>query len=206
MTLLGGRLNVPDAFSGDCAMSLQILLDLLSEYRPSSALDSHILERVLQFAVAHPIDCCDRSLREGHFTGSAWIIDETEHLILLMHHRKLDRWLQLGGHADGDTNLLCVAVREAREESGLEEITAVYNGPFDLDVHAIPANQNEPVHYHYDVRFLFAADSRQVLHKNEESKNLGWKSLHQIRQLEPQEQSILRLVEKTEKWLLQRDG
>src|SRR3569832_496180 len=81
----------------------------------------------------------ERTLQGGHVTGSAWIVDHAHTHVLLTHHRKLDRWLQLGGHADGEADVLSVALREAREESGLAEVTPILAGIFDTDVHVIPA-------------------------------------------------------------------
>lgn len=92
-----------------------------------------------------------RSNLAGHFTGSAWLVSGDGQRALLMHHRKLNRWLQPGGHADGDTDLARVALREAEEESGLSELV-VEPDIFDLDRHRIPARGEEPEHWHYDAR------------------------------------------------------
>ena len=89
-------------------------------------------------------DAFERTLAIGHFTGSAWLVSGDGARVLLTHHRKLGRWLQLGGHADGDTDLRRVALREAEEESGLHGL-AVESGIFDLDRHRIPARGDEPV-------------------------------------------------------------
>ena len=88
-------------------------------------------------------DCFDRTCRPGHITAAAWILSADRRRSLLTHHRKLDRWLQLGGHADGQWHVEEVALREAREESGLTRFDIVpIDGvlmPFDVDVHEIPA-------------------------------------------------------------------
>ena len=76
--------------------------------------------------------------------------------VLLAHHRELERWLQPSGHSDGDPDTLAVAMREAREESGLD-VRALDNAIFDIDVHRIPARGREPAHFHFDVRFLVQA-------------------------------------------------
>ena len=88
------------------------------------------------FAAGHP-DCCERTLAIGHFTGSAWLVSADGQRVLLTHHRKLHRWLQLGGHADGEGDLAAVALREAQEESGLGGLS-VEDFVFDLDRHLIP--------------------------------------------------------------------
>lgn len=85
----------------------------------------------IRFVEEHA-DCLARSQLQGHLTGSAWVVDRTRTQTLLTHHRKLDKWLQLGGHADGDPDLLAVALREAREESGLTQLRTTATEIFDM--------------------------------------------------------------------------
>jgi 8-oxo-dGTP pyrophosphatase MutT (NUDIX family) len=161
----------------------------------TAARDRALAEEFVQFAGAHA-DCLLRSCLPGHFTGSAWVVDPARRRTLLTHHRKLDKWLQLGGHADGEADLLAVAVREAQEESGLTRVKAVTTGIFDLDRHLIPARKNEPTHWHYDVRFLLEADPTEPVVVSSESKSLAWVDLAEVAQLNPEE-SMLRMVRKT---------
>ncbi|TPG10113.1 NUDIX domain-containing protein [Rhodanobacter glycinis] len=116
----------------------------------------------------------ERGNTMGHFTGSCWLISADGARVLLMHHRKLDKWLQPGGHADGDTDLVRVALREAREETGVADLR-VEGDIFDLDRHRIAARTSEPEHWHYDVRYVLraGADDRFVI--NEESHALAWR-------------------------------
>jgi 8-oxo-dGTP pyrophosphatase MutT (NUDIX family) len=109
----------------------------------------------------------------GHFTGSAWLVSADGERVLLTHHRKLDRWLQLGGHADGDADLRAVALREAGEESGLAGL-AVASEVFDLDRHWIPVRGAEPGHWHYDVRYVVHAGADEDFAVSEESLALAW--------------------------------
>jgi 8-oxo-dGTP pyrophosphatase MutT (NUDIX family) len=160
-----------------------------------------MLERFLDFVRAHP-DCFERSLAIGHVTGSAWILDLERTHVLLTHHHRLDKWMQLGGHSDGDSDTLGVALREAREESGLDGIRSLSGGIFDLDIHEIPARRAEPAHLHFDVRFLLEADRRQPLMITAESKDLAWAALNEIESFS-REESILRLAKKTFAWLKQ---
>src|SRR5688572_24376371 len=102
-------------------MHRRSLISLLEAYTPSDATDAAARDRILRFVRAHD-DCFERTLLEGHVTGSAWIVNPARTRCLLTHHRKLDRWLQLGGHADGQTDILEVAMREAVEESGLTSL------------------------------------------------------------------------------------
>lgn len=109
----------------------------------------------------------------GHFTGSAWLVSADGERVLLTHHRKLGRWLQLGGHADGDRDLARVALREAEEESGLVDLQ-VETEIFDLDRHWIPARGNEPGHWHYDVRYVVRVTGSERFAVSEESLALAW--------------------------------
>jgi 8-oxo-dGTP pyrophosphatase MutT (NUDIX family) len=149
----------------------------------------------IRFVEAHS-DCLLRSCVPGHLTGSAWVVDPARTRTLLTHHLKLDKWLQLGGHADGDGDLLAVAMREAREESGLTRLRVVSPSIFDVDRHWIPPRKNDPGHYHYDLRFCIEADPREPLVISGESKALAWVDLAEVTRLNPEE-SMARMVRKT---------
>jgi 8-oxo-dGTP pyrophosphatase MutT (NUDIX family) len=130
--------------------------------------------RILAFLRDHD-DALHRSCLAGHLTGSAAIVDAAGARVLLLHHRKLDRWLQPGGHADGDGDLAAVAAREAWEETGLRgamELPAI-----DLDVHDIPARPDEPAHVHLDVRFRLRVEAGATPVGNHESRALRWVGL-----------------------------
>ena len=149
---------------------------LLEGFTPAPAV-LEVRDQFLKFASDHA-DCCERTLAVGHFTGSAWLVSADGERVLLTHHRKLDRWLQLGGHADGDGDLAAVALREAKEESGLSGLT-LEGSIFDLDRHLIPARGEEPAHWHYDVRFVVRAGNEEF-EVSEESHSLAWKSIAEI--------------------------
>lgn len=166
----------------------------LSAYLPSDGHEQKMRQQIIDFVEAHP-NCFERSLLIGHITASALIINKQRTLTLLTHHYKLEKWLQLGGHSDGDSDPLSVALREAEEESGLKHIIPVSETIFDVDVHPIPARKNEPEHFHYDIRFLFEADDSHELIISTESKDLAWIPLNQIEQYTTEE-SILRMVRK----------
>jgi len=131
-----------------------------------------VVERISSFVDANT-DCFSRELAVGHITGSAWILDSTSTRALLTHHKKLNIWVQLGGHADGDPNVEQVAYREAIEESGLDGLEFVDQELFDIDIHLIPSRGHEAAHYHYDCRFLFrAVDDHYTV--SDESHDLLW--------------------------------
>lgn len=176
-------------------MHRQTLQAKLATHQASDDNEASMLQQIIDF-VATEAECFERSLPQGHITGSAWIIDHNHSKTLLTHHRKLDRWFQLGGHSDGDPDTLAVALREGREESGLTQLTPVSEAIFDVDVHLIPARGDEPAHYHYDVRFLLRADSAAPLVISSESKDLAWVTLAEAQQLAP-DISIQRMIRKT---------
>lgn len=154
-------------------MHRQTLLTLLADYRQQHALETAVADELTEFVLANT-DCFERRLLCGHVTGSAWLVSEDNASVLLTHHKKLDRWLQLGGHADGDSNILNVALREAEEESGIKDIELARPGIFDIDIHPIPARKSEPEHFHYDVRFAFRATGDQRFVVSDESNHLAW--------------------------------
>jgi len=135
----------------------------------------------------------------GHITASCWIVDESKQFTLLTHHAKLNRWLQPGGHADGDENVMAVALREAREETGLKSLSLIGGAIFDIDIHTIPARQDFPAHDHYDIRFLFHASMHEPLTITPESIDLAWKPVKALPILTDNNESILRMAEKVKK-------
>lgn len=154
-------------------MHRQILIKLLESYNPSYLKEVNYKSRMLDFINKYP-NCFDRELLIGHITSSAWILNKDHSQALLLHHKKLDNWFQLGGHCDGDHDVLGVAIKEAQEESGINAIAPVSLKIFDIDIHTIPANKNEPEHEHYDVRFLLQVNSNAQIIQNHESKELRW--------------------------------
>ncbi|MCC7633441.1 NUDIX hydrolase [Stenotrophomonas rhizophila] len=116
----------------------------------------------------------------GHFTGSAWLVSTDGQRVLLTHHRKLDRWLQLGGHADGERDLAQVALKEAEEESGLGGLVLEDGGLFDIDKHWIPARHDVPGHWHYDARYVVRALGSEQFALSEESLALAWRQITDV--------------------------
>ena len=173
------------------------VLRLLREHLPRAA-DPHeaaLTAKIVRFVVAHA-DCLERTCAPGHLTGSAWIVDPARRRVVLVDHRKLDRWLQPGGHADGDPDLLAVARREAREETGLTRLRSVSPDVFDADRHWIPPRGETPGHWHHDVRFLLEADPTEPLVVSDESHDVRWVDLAGVASLNAEE-ALLRMVRKT---------
>ncbi len=141
--------------------------------RPLEPAEAEMTAAALAFIAEHP-DALRRSCLPGHLTGSAWVVNPARTRVLLTLHRKLGRWLNPGGHADGDPDLPAVALREATEESGLTGVRLVSPDLFDFDRHRIPEHRGVPAHDHYDFRFLCEADDREPLRISEESVDLAW--------------------------------
>ncbi len=178
-------------------MERTAVLRLLQAHEPRAAgpHEAAMTAEVIRFVQDHP-DCFARSCVPGHLTGSAWIVDPDRRRVLLVHHRKLDKWLQPGGHADGDSDLLAVALREAREETGLTRLRAVSPDLFDLDRHWIPPAGEIGGHWHLDLRFLVEADPDEELVVSDESHDVMWVDLARVGVLNPEE-SLARMVRKT---------
>lgn len=157
--------------------------------------EAEMTAATLAFVRTHA-DCLHRTCASGHLTGSAWIVSPDRRRTLLLHHVKLDKWLQPGGHADGDGDLAAVAEREAGEESGLTRLRLVSPEVFDLDRHWIPPRRTDPGHFHYDLRFLLEADPDEPLVVSAESRELAWVDLDRVAALNPEE-SLARMVRKT---------
>lgn len=174
-------------------MSTAVLIKELERYEASDEAERAALERLRSFSQAHP-DCCDRSLQEGHITGSAWLINPKGDKVCLHFHKKLQMWMQFGGHADGNPDVLAVAIREAEEESGIGGILPVMPEIFDVDVHAIPARPAEVAHFHYDVRYLLQAPHENFV-CSAESEKLAWFKYEELKQVNLEE-SVWRMARK----------
>jgi 8-oxo-dGTP pyrophosphatase MutT (NUDIX family) len=172
------------------------VLDLLVNNRLKQALDTPTVNQFIDFIRENP-GCCERTLLSGHLTGSAWLVSNDGRRALLMHHRKLNRWLQPGGHADGNADLAQVALREAEEETGLMNL---YVEPeiYDLDRHSIPTRGDEPEHWHYDFRFVVRATKDEHFVQNEESLALAWFDIQALATDGELDDSIRRMAKK---WL-----
>lgn len=138
-------------------------------------------------------DAFERTCGVGHFTGSAWVVSADGARVLLTHHRKLNRWLQPGGHADGDADLRRVALREAREETGLRELV-IEPAVFDIDRHRIPERPGEPAHWHYDVRFIVRAGADERYTVSAESHALAWRLVTELAVDESSDASVRRMA------------
>ncbi|MDR2782016.1 MAG: NUDIX hydrolase [Holosporaceae bacterium] len=174
------------------------LREKLERYNPTDATEITDKAKMLDFLNSHE-SCFDRSLSIGHFTGSCWLINRDGTKFLLTLHKKDGRWLQLGGHADGDCDLVRVSMKEAYEESGLRNIKLLSDEIFDIGIHMTQEYKGIPAHYHYDVRFLMKTiDNDDDIQISDESNDIKW--FGEVSALPPNSGvNISRMFEKWEK-------
>lgn len=177
-------------------MQRTTLPDLLTAYRSRFMEEEAFIRRAIEFIRRHE-HIFERE-EPVHVTGSAWVVSPDREQVLLMHHRKLHQWFQPGGHADGDTDILRVALRECTEETGLEpaQIRLLDSSVFDVDIHTIPALENIPAHEHIDIRFVVEIDDSLEIPGNNESHAIAWLPLHQVLRYN-NNRSTYRMLEKT---------
>lgn len=173
---------------------------LLAAYRQHCPDEIEVID-LFQLLLDDDEDPFRRERLAGHFTASSWLVDRSGRRVLLTHHRKLDRWLQLGGHADGERDFARVALTEAEEESGLAGLS-IEPAIFDLDRHWIPGHKGVPAHWHYDVRFVVHAGDNERFVVSDESHDLAWREIVALIDDETADPSLRRMAAK---WLERLD-
>ena len=178
-------------------MHRQDLLGYLQQHQTRFMDEAAYVRRAVEYIENNP-DCFEREHEPIHVTGSAWVVNPERNLVLLVHHGKLHDWYQPGGHADGDPDVLRVAMRETQEESGVDEshIHLLLPEVFDVDIHMIPATPKDPVHGHIDIRFLLEIDDVHDVPGSDESHEVKWVPLQQVSAYN-NNRSTYRMVEKT---------
>jgi 8-oxo-dGTP pyrophosphatase MutT (NUDIX family) len=183
-----------EAYTRFVMQSRSSLIKAIQAYKTSYREEIAFVEKFIGL-LNHPRSF-QRDHLPGHITGSAWIIDPQKEFVLLTHHAKLNRWLQPGGHADGDEDIIRVASREADEETGLKSLSLLSDKIFDLDIHTIPARKDFSEHLHFDIRLLFQASMDEPLILTEESHELKWFPVTAIQTISANNQSMMRMAEK----------
>lgn len=157
----------------------QSLLTELKQYKAYDEREDTAVKRTITFLEEEP-RAFERECLRGHLTASAYVVDESGRYLLLTHHIKADKWLQLGGHCDGDEDVLEVAKREVFEEAGLDKCW-VEGSIFDVDIHQIPEYKGVPPHVHYDIRYVFTTNkSSKLLRQETESRELKWVPIDEL--------------------------
>lgn len=178
-------------------MHRQDLLRYLKQHRPRFMEEAAYVHKAVDY-IENNQDCFEREHGPVHVTGSAWVVNPQRDRVLMVHHGKLHEWYQPGGHADGDPDVLRVAMREAQEESGVsdEHIHLLSPEVFDVDIHWIPAAPMVPAHGHIDIRFLLEIDDVHDVPGSDESHEVKWIELNQV-SLYNNNRSTFRMVDKT---------
>lgn len=176
---------------------IENLVERLENYRAANGGQSDTVDLFIAFLQKNRWKSFDRSLVEGHVTASCWLVNRAQTQVLLTHHRKLNCWIQPGGHADGECDLVKVALTEAYEESGLGKIRILSRDIFDIDRHVIPARKNEAEHYHYDFRFTMQSTEHDNYIVSDESYDLNWVEITRLAS-RTNDESVLRMGQK---WL-----
>ena len=154
------------------------ILDQLKQYRPWNAQEAVDRELLLQW-LEQGDDLFSRDNPAMHFTASAWVVSPDRTQVLMAYHDLYDSWAWLGGHADGERDLLSTALREVREESGLEDLRPVSDGIYSLEVLSVNGHRKKgkyvPAHLHLNITYLLEADPAAPLrHKPGENSAVAW--------------------------------
>ena len=177
-------------------MERLILLEDVEAYRPTHAEDALAKKLILDFLAT-----CEKPFGKtnisGHITASALVVNPTFDKVLLTHHFKLDKWLQFGGHSEVGESIRDGALREAKEESGIQSLKLYHHEIFDLDVHEIPEYKGLPAHFHYDIRFLILVDEKATFTVSDESHDVKWIEIRRLSEY-TDEISMHRMIKKIE--------
>ena len=186
-------------------MNKQPILDLLEKYRTSFVEEIEFQKQMIDFLTQHD-DFALRSNLTGQLTGSAWVVNKERTKVLLIHHKKLNKWLQIGGHIEAtDQSIEETILREIKEESGLKDLKLLSSSIYDIDIHTIPQKKEIAEHLHFDIRFLVEADENEKLSpQNEEILDIKWYALNKVQNLANSttsiDQSMKRMVAKMTKY------
>ncbi len=175
--------------------AIQKLIEQLNIYKKSFPDEAETTDKFLEFTSGN-MENFWRGFSPGHITASAWVLNHEKLEVLLTHHRRLNKWVQPGGHVEIGEDIISEARREAVEETGIDNIRLLQSEIFDLDIHAIPATAKAPEHFHYDVRYAFVVNGSHEYFVSDESHDLKWVDLKKVC-LFTDEESVLRMVRKS---------
>lgn len=183
-------------------MSATSLIKRIAAYQRRYKVQTETADDFIDFLQRNQHSSFQRTLQEGHITASCWLLNTAQTQVLLTHHKKLNRWIQLGGHADGEIDVHKVALTEAIEESGIVDIQFLLGGEiFDIDKHVIPAHKSESAHFHYDIRFAMQVVNSDVYTISDESHALQWVAIDHLGQFTDDE-SVLRMGNKWQRYTI----
>eukprot|EP01080_Neovahlkampfia_damariscottae_P009962 gene9962-2281_t len=164
------------------------LIESLSRHKQKYPTESQMIEDFTSFVKQYPEESYYRSLLCGHLTASAFVLNKKLDKVLLTHHKKMGIWIQLGGHADGDKDLLKVALKEAQEESGIKHFNILLNSEiFDVGIRFVPKYKDTPEHYHYDICYALQVQNSEEFTVSEESNDLKWAQITKMKDYSQEE-------------------
>ncbi len=168
----------------------------LSDYVPFNEQEERDKAILLEW-LSSGKDVFTRENKTAHFTASAWVLNKNRDKVLMIYHNIYGSWAWMGGHADGETDLLAVAEREAKEESGIKNIRPVSEDILSIEIAPVSGHEKRgeyvPSHLHLNVTYLFEADEQQELFiKPDENSGVMWIALEDIKN------------KSTEKWFVER--
>lgn len=178
------------------------LLEELKNYKAFNETEASRVLKTIEFLETKE-NLYSRTNLEGHVTAGGFIVDENGN-VLINRHKNSIHWLQFGGHSDGNSNSLEVAIREINEESGIFDLKLISDKILDVDIHIVPNNEkrNEPEHLHYDVNFLFFTKEKEFK-ISDESDEIRWVSIDEAKVLlGTTSESKVRMIAKIEQMFL----
>lgn len=180
-------------------MSKSALLTALHTHRGVDEKEIADTQKIIQLVEEDWDACLYRNRPEAHITGSALLMSMDTGKILLMFHKYQKRWLQFGGHVDGNSNILEAAIRETVEESGITDVFPLCPDILDIDIHFIAANpiKNEGDHYHYDIRYLLGTENEDFTAP--EGHEMRWFAFDELKGFGLTEE-VWRIINKAQDW------
>jgi 8-oxo-dGTP pyrophosphatase MutT (NUDIX family) len=195
------RAHIDELYRYQLGAAVERVVATLRRHTPADDKESRDRDTIIALCEAHP-NIFNMNCEPAHMTGSALIVHPPTQRVLLNHHKALDRWMQFGGHFDLETEPWRVALREAREESGLRQLSFLPNlkepAPFDVDVHTIPARGERPAHLHLDLRYMVSTDAPGEAKASAESVEIRWLTFDEALALTHGSQELQRMLAKAQ--------
>lgn len=179
----------------------------LIEYKPYNEQEERDREAILALLSSDVVDPYARENLTAHMTASAWIVNSERTKVLMVYHNLYDSWSWTGGHADGERNMLYVALKEVREETGVEHIRPVSDEIFSVECLTVDGHEKRgqyvPSHIHMNVTYLLEADEKDMLHICEgENSGVKWFTLDEVLKASSEPWFVERIYKKLNEKLL----